>query len=283
MAFHGKGNSRGRGHHDSPTAFSMSSQRLESPSAERNKEPIWDVLSSKILPRLRNENTNNNNNNNNNEPWKILEIAAGAGVHTEHLASRILDGCDYGSRDDDPPPPFVWYPTDPTEEALASIRSRTSSANLGTVVAPPEAVTLGASGICRFDVILCINMIHISPWEATLGLMNMAGKHLKEPEQEDSDDGGGYLYCYGPYRHEGKVVPSNENFDRSLKSRNPEWGVRNLRDVINAADREGLELVECIDMPSNNNSLIFCRRRRRKPVRPDRKATNRSNPWQDQF
>mmetsp|Transcript_2109 Transcript_2109/g.5587 ORF Transcript_2109/g.5587 Transcript_2109/m.5587 type:complete len:406 (+) Transcript_2109:135-1352(+) len=301
---------------DSPTARSLASGRLESPSAERNKEPIWEVLSSEILSRLEtNPSGEQQQQQQQQQPWRILEIAAGAGVHTEYMASRILRESTRtsasGSGDDNPfesesesevPPPFVWYPTDPTEEALGSIRSRISSANLGKVVEEPEAVTLCASGICqeqarnrllrgttksndddddddddefkfKFDVILCINMIHISPWEATLGLMKLAGEHLRQPEEEQkqerdgsggggSGSGGGYLYCYGPYRHEGKIVPSNENFDRSLKSRNPEWGVRNLRDVVDAANREGLELVDCIDMPANNNSLIFrCRKR----------------------
>jgi len=310
---------------DSPTTFSSVSKRLESPSAERNKEPIWGILSSQIFPRLRranhpngksvNDSVNDNQQKNQQndrdharEPWKILEIAAGAGVHTEYFASRLLSLSE--DNDDDnaprPPPPFWWHPTDAAVDARESIRSRILEANLGNVVAPPKALTLGASDICLssllassasastdasgtdtvdeettdLDLILCINMIHISPWEATLGLMKLAGKHLTSQHGNEGNDAAssgagdgsaaGYLYCYGPYRQDGKIVPSNENFDRSLKSRNSEWGVRNLKDVIDAANREGLELVDCVDMPSNNTSLIF---RRRRPPPPQTTTT----------
>lgn len=108
-------------------------------------------------------------------------------------------------------------------------------------------------------------MIHIAPWEATLGLMRVAGQRLREPsgDESDNDNDSGYLYCYGPYKQDGIIIPSNESFDRSLKSSNPDWGVRNLLDVVTAAKKEGLELVEKADMPANNTSLIF--RRIRKP------------------
>lgn len=250
-------------------------RRLESPSAERNKEPIWEVLCSGIVSGLRHPTKQT--------PWEVLEIAAGTGVHTEHFASRLLRELESDTSRDDVGSLLLWHPTDPTEEARASIRSRIrDNPDLSRAVALPTELTLGESGIAnhqqgndgialeedaRLDLMVCINMIHISPWEATLGLMRVASKHLREAGEEGDagptpmGSGGGYLYCYGPYRQDGKIVPSNEDFDRSLKSRNPEWGVRNLKDVVDAASKEGLELVECIDMPSNNTSLIFRRRR----------------------
>jgi len=261
MSFFSSSPSQSPSEHDSPTAFSAVTMRLESPSAERNKDPIWGILSTRVVPFLP------------PRPWSILETAAGAGVHTEYFASKLLE---IDNDDSQPPPPFVWRPTDPMEEALGSIMSRVAEKNLGAVVATPQQLTLGASGVnleqsssdalklqtdetTPLDLVLSINMIHISPWEATLGLMRVAGQRLREPSSSDSASNGGYLYCYGPYKQEGIVVPSNENFDRSLKSRDPDWGVRNLVDVVKAAEKEGLELVEMVDMPANNTSLIFRR------------------------
>lgn len=185
--------------HDSATAFSAASKRLESPSAERNKDPIWGVLSTKVIPNLSND-----------KPWTILETAAGAGVHTEYFASKLLQEKSA----------FVWHGTDPTEESLQSIAARVAEhSGLDAVVALPKKLTLGASGVDKdascsdplpddsLDILLSINMIHISPWEATLGLMKVAGERLREPS--DASDGG-YLYCYGPYKQEGIIVPSNE-------------------------------------------------------------------------
>ena len=205
--------------HDAPTAFSAATMRLESPSAERNKDPIWGILSTRVVPFLP------------PRPWSILETAAGAGVHTEYFASKLLEfstsTTDGGDTDDSQPPPFVWHPTDPMEEALGSITSRVAENILGVVVATPQKLTLGASGVnpeqsssdalklqtdekTPLDLILSINMIHISPWEATLGLMRVAGQRLREPSDSDSNSDGGYLYCYGPYKQDGIVVPSNE-------------------------------------------------------------------------
>ena len=208
------------GGHDSKTAFSAVTRRLESPSAERNKGPIWDVLSTKVIPRL----------GDSHRPWTVLETAAGAGVHTEHFASELLRmvvagegeaGTDGGGSSG---LPFVWHPSDPSREALESIAARVEEhpATLGRVVAAPKQLTLGSTGILEeesrngddggnngpLDLLISINMIHISPWEATLGLMKVAGQQLRAPT--DNDDEGGYLYCYGPYKQDGIIVPSNE-------------------------------------------------------------------------
>jgi len=91
-------------------------------------------------------------------------------------------------------------------------------------------------------------MIHIAPPEATIGLMECAGKTLRK---------GGMLLCYGPYKIGGTAVESNLNFDRSLKSRDSRWGVRNLEDVIEVAKKEGLTFDSYIEMPANNLSVLF--------------------------
>mmetsp|Transcript_8893 Transcript_8893/g.19048 ORF Transcript_8893/g.19048 Transcript_8893/m.19048 type:complete len:110 (+) Transcript_8893:1-330(+) len=99
-----------------------------------------------------------------------------------------------------------------------------------------------------FDLVLCINMIHIAPWEATVGLMECAAQFLRK---------GGMLVLYGAYKIGGTSVESNLKFDESLRSRNPAWGVRNLEDVVEAAEKEGLESVQNVAMPANNMSLLF--------------------------
>ncbi|KAG7356624.1 DUF938 domain containing protein [Nitzschia inconspicua] len=238
----------------SQTLSSRSMMKLDSPSAQRNKQPIWEVLSNNVLPRLQIPSDNH-------QTLRVLEVAAGCGVHTEHFALALSDLFGKGS--------IKWYPTDPTQEFLASIQCYIDDRAdvLSDIVAPPMSLTLDSSGIqesatktelfassvkSTLDVIICINMIHISPWQATLGLMKLAGETLSEK---------GCLYCYGPYKIGGTALESNLNFDASLRSRNPSWGVRDIEAVMEAASKEGLELVEKIEMPANNLSLIFQRKR----------------------
>eukprot|EP00980_Cylindrotheca_fusiformis_P016565 scaffold4966_cov204-Cylindrotheca_fusiformis.AAC.2 len=218
-----------------------SAAKLDSPSAQRNKEPIWDFLSSNPLASPTGANG-----------IRVLEIAAGAGVHTEHFANRIASTPAGKSS-------CTWYPSDPSEESRASIQCYIDENKLGEIVKSPLPLTLDKNGIIEnetkdalsgldLDLIICINMIHISPWEATLGLMKLASEKLCNK---------GYLYCYGPYKVDGNAVESNLRFDASLKSRNPSWGVRNLEDVCAAADDQGLELIRKTEMPANNLSLLF--------------------------
>jgi SAM-dependent methyltransferase len=164
--------------------------RLDSPSAQRNKEPIWGVLSTKVLPLLLKEEDVNLN---------ILEIAAGVGVHTEYFALELVGEI----------PSFQWFPTDPDEASRASIEAHISDARLASLVRDPLPLTLDKNGIMEpstvsalpdLDVIICINMIHISPWEATIGLMKTASQKLRK---------GGILLCYGPYKEGGTAVESN--------------------------------------------------------------------------
>lgn len=174
--------------------------KLDSPSAQRNKEVILDVLTSKVLRRTRNETPE--------RPLRILEIAAGSGVHTEHFASQLSQGGRFLS----------WFPTDPTDDALSSIDCYSRDAQLLEKCGVNKALslTLNETGIeevstsdllfCsgnnedKLDLMICINMIHISPWTATLGLMALASERL-EPD--------GVLYCYGPYKEGGTAVESN--------------------------------------------------------------------------
>ncbi|CAB9497951.1 Methyltransferase-like 26 [Seminavis robusta] len=211
--------------------------KRDSPSAQRNKEPIWNMLSAKVLPAIPKK----------DEPLRVLEIAAGCGVHSHHFSLQL----------DQTKTPFLWYPSDPEESSRASIQAYLDDEpTLKDKLQSPIDVTLHEDGPTdpnlvnglTFDLCICINMIHISPWSATLGLMNLAGNKLSS---------GGILFLYGPYKVNGSAVESNLRFDMSLRSRDPSWGVRNLEDVFAAAEKCGLEHVETIEMPANNLSVIL--------------------------
>jgi len=195
--------------------------RLEAPAAARNRQPILDVL-GEHLPR----------------EGLVLEIASGTGEHTAHFASAL--------------PQLTFQPSDPDAAARASIDDWVRTLGLANV---RTALTLDASAgswpIERADAILCINMIHISPWAATVGLIAGAARRLPA---------GGLLYLYGPYHRDGKpTAPSNHAFDLDLRQRNPAWGIRNLEDVASLAATHGFAAPRIVEMPANNLSLLFTR------------------------
>ena len=192
------------------------------PSTARNRDPILSVLK----PRLPNRGV-------------VLEIAAGAGEHAVYNAAAF--------------PNLQWQPTDPDPDALASIAAWRAHAALPNLLPPLrlDASTPDAWPVDRADAIVNINMIHISPWAATQGLMTGAGRLLPE---------GGSLFLYGPYIEPGiETAPSNLLFDLDLKARNPAWGLRRLDEVAALAAQHGLELSERLSMPANNLVLIFRR------------------------
>ncbi|HEX2830831.1 MAG TPA: DUF938 domain-containing protein [Burkholderiales bacterium] len=193
--------------------------RLTSPACDRNKEPILEVL-RRVLPKS----------------GLVLEIAAGSGQHAVHF-SRAL-------------PMLTWQPSDADAAARASIEAWAAGEALPNLMPPIELdVRREPWPIERADAIVCVNMIHISPWTATLALMRGAGAILP---------GDGVLYLYGPYRVGGRhTAPSNEAFDASLRTHDAEWGVRDLDDVVKVAGAEGLALVETAAMPANNLSVVF--------------------------
>ena len=166
----------------------------------------------------------------------VLEIASGTGEHALFFARTF--------------PGLTFQPSDPDPAALASIEGWRSEAGAPNLLPP---VRLDASAdewpLDRADAILCINMVHISPWPATQGLMAGAGR-LLAPDAP--------LYLYGAYRRQGvETAPSNEAFDQSLRSRDPEWGVRQLEDVVAEASKHELALESVVEMPANNLSVIF--------------------------
>jgi SAM-dependent methyltransferase len=196
--------------------------RLASLACDRNKGPILEVL-RRTLPKS----------------GVVLEIAAGSGQHAIHF-SRAL-------------PMLTWQPSDADASARASIAAWAEDAGLPNLMPPLELdVRKQPWPIDRADAIVCINMIHISPWTATLALMRGAGAILPA---------GGVLYLYGPYRIDGRhTAPSNEAFDSSLRAQDPEWGVRDLAEVVEVAGAESLALIETVAMPANNLSVVLRKR-----------------------
>ncbi len=209
--------------------------RQYAPATERNREPILEVL-LQVLPPT----------------GSVLEVSSGTGEHALFFAPRLR--------------PRNWIPSDPNPVARASIaawREHCPADNLYPPIALDACDSVWAvereelpdslQGIdFERDPIVAIaniNMIHIAPWSACLGLMAGAGRILPP---------GGILYLYGPFKQGGRhTAPSNVAFDESLRSQNPEWGVRDLDDVVAAAKEHHLSLLKTYAMPANNLSVIF--------------------------
>lgn len=193
--------------------------KRSSPAAERNREPIARVLAD-VLPRQ----------------GRVLEVASGTGEHIAYFARAFPD--------------MVWQPSDGDLDALNSIEAYVADAGLANL-RPPVLLDAASSSwpVAAADAVLCINMVHISRWAATEGLMQGAGRLLTA---------GAPLVLYGPYRRAGvATAPSNEGFDQSLKARDERWGLRTLEDVAAEAARHGLALDHVVEMPANNLSIVF--------------------------
>lgn len=202
--------------------------RQHSPSAERNREPILAVLRD-VLPAT----------------GRVLEIASGTGQHAVCFA-RALPGLD-------------WQPSDLDADARASIAAWVAHEGLANVRAPlaldvhqPDWGAHTLDSLDQLAAVVCINMIHISPWSATQALFAGASRRLAD---------GGVLYLYGPYKRGGaQTSPSNDAFDQQLRSRDPAWGVRDMEAVVALGASVGLVCDEPIAMPANNFSLVFRKR-----------------------
>jgi len=198
--------------------------KLDYPATRRNRAPIWEVL-DRVLP----------------DEGAVLEVASGSGQHVAWFAAQR--------------PRLAWQPSSPEAEERASI-----DAWAGPLANVRPAVALDVRGAwpdARFDAVVCANMVHIAPWEATEALMAGAATVL----QRD-----GVLTLYGPFREGGRhTAPSNEAFDRSLRARDPSWGVRDREAVIAEAVGRGLLLSEAVALPANNQILVFRNTGRRRP------------------
>lgn len=192
------------------------------PAVARNRDPILAVL-RRVLPAH----------------GTVLEIASGTGEHAACFAGHF--------------PHLIWQPSDIDPRALASIAAHRAAAALPNLREPVALdVTAASWTVTEADAVVCINMIHIAPWAAAVGLLAGA-KRLLAP--------GSTLYLYGPFKEDGRhTAPSNAAFDASLRAQDPAWGVRDTGDVCALARGNGFDFVERVAMPANNLSLVFRRR-----------------------
>lgn len=195
--------------------------KQHAPATLRNREPIAAVL-ARELPAS----------------GTVLEIAAGTGEHAVFFAAAF--------------PALAWQPTDPSAEALASIAAWLEDYPGSNLAAPLllDASTPDSWPVDEAAAILCINMVHISPWEATQGLFRGAARIL--------GSSGAPLILYGPYLEQGvETAPSNLDFDASLKARNPLWGLRQAEALDALAAAHGMARTARHAMPANNIILVY--------------------------
>ena len=201
--------------------------RLDAPAFRRNHEPIWQAIGDLLADKT----------------GAVLEIGSGTGQHAVTYAQRR--------------PQLTWWPSDILASHLASIAAWRQAAALANLRSPQSIDLMNADWTWqgaddgKLAAILCFNVIHISPWTVAQNLFAGAGRLL-------ADDG--LLILYGPYMRDGvHTAPSNAAFDASLRTRNPEWGVRDLADVKVLALDNGLAPAAVVDMPANNLVLAFAR------------------------
>jgi len=200
----------------------LSSDRLFSPSAERNKGPISEVL-SQVLP----------------ERGVVLEVGSGTGQHVVQFAQAM--------------PNLIWQPSERDTDCLRSIRAWLSVEALSNV-RPPLHLDVNALHwpVASAAALVCINMLHIAPWPAAEALFSGCQSLLS---------GGGLMCLYGPFKREGRhTSPSNKDFDAFLRRQDPEWGVRDLDEVSGLADVKKFALLQTHEMPSNNLTIVFQKR-----------------------
>jgi hypothetical protein len=198
-------------------------RRQYAPATQRNREPIIEIL-LKVLPPEGN----------------ILEVASGTGEHAIFFAPRLA--------------PRYWIPSDRDPQLRASIAAWRNHFQITNLHLPLNIDATQSRWVIedeeiKIQALVNINMIHIAPWSACLGLMAGANRLLPA---------GGILYMYGPFKQNGKdTAPSNATFDQSLRSQNSQWGVRDLEEVITVAKNNNLELQNIFAMPANNLSVVF--------------------------
>ncbi len=214
------------------------SARLRSPSVARNREPILEVLAPLCAAQAGSSGADER------RAVRVLELASGSGEHAVHFASRL--------------PSVIWQPSDLELDGLASIDAWRLAESAGNVL-PPLCLdathpwrfpwSFPSGGAALFDGLVCINMVHISPWQATLGLFDNAARVLAQ---------GAFVLLYGPYRREGRhTAESNARFDAELRVRNPAWGVRALEDVVAVAEARGFALQQIVEMPRDNLCVVL--------------------------
>ena len=193
--------------------------KRHAPATARNSQPLAEVLAEELPDR-----------------GLVLEVASGSGEHAVFLARQF--------------PALGWQPSDVDVEALASVDAWAAEA-AGANLRPAIALDAAQANwpIAAADAVLCVNMVHISPWSAAVGLFTGAGRILTS---------GAPLVLYGPFIEPGReTAPSNLAFDQSLKQRNSEWGLRNTADLDELAADHGLRRTARHAMPANNLVLVY--------------------------
>jgi SAM-dependent methyltransferase len=192
------------------------------PAAARNAMPILKVL-KELLP----------------EKCSVLEIGSGTGQHSVIFSEGI--NC------------LKWIPSDIDASNFESITEWAQTA-ANNILSSPRLIDASQPDWCltsqdNIDVIVSINVIHISPWSVTKGILKGAQKFLPK---------GGFLYFYGPFiQNNVPTAAGNIAFDNSLRERHEDWGLRNLNEVEKLANKHALKLDRIVKMPSNNLSVIF--------------------------
>lgn len=190
------------------------------PAPERNKQPIFEVL-ERVLP----------------ERGRLLELASGTGQHAVYFANSLLG--------------YTIQPSDSDPENLATLRRRVALAANPRLLPPLALDVTGPLPEVDCTAVFCANMVHIAPWAASVGLFRVSA-HVLAPN--------GLLVTYGPYSFHGEhTAESNARFDRSLRDRNPEWGVRDVDALETVARAHGFALGETHALPANNFALVWTR------------------------
>jgi hypothetical protein len=194
------------------------------PAAERNKQPIGELL-RRVLP----------------ERGLLLEIASGTGQHAVHFLETL--------------PGWTIQPSETDPAHLETLRRRVSFTASERLLPPVELDVTREPPELAPTLIYCANMLHIAPWSACRGLFSVAARLLSE---------SGLVVTYGPYSVRGAhTAESNDAFDRSLRERNPEWGVRDVTAVEGVAREHGFVLAATHPMPANNLLLVWEREKQR--------------------
>jgi SAM-dependent methyltransferase len=203
--------------------------RLFGPAFERNHDAIWSAVAAFLSAQT----------------GDVLELGSGTGQHSAEFALRT--------------PGLIWWPSDIYPSHLASIEGWRRHTGLSNLRAPQRIDLTDAAWVWTADgqtgvklaAMLCINVLHISPWTVAQNLIAGAGRYLR---------GGGQLFVYGPFMRDGQhTAPSNAAFDQSLRAENPTWGVRDVADLNALAHEAGLSAAEVTPMPANNLVLAFAR------------------------
>lgn len=213
--------------------YSYKGEKLIYPAASRNKEPILQVLKRFII--CDHEQTED-------ETPLFVEISSGSGQHIAHFAPHF--------------PNVKFQPTEVDENLFGSLMYYTQNCPTKNILKPllvDIRSNLSNYGFKRnsIDYMYNANMIHISPFECTIGLFENAGAYLK-PDA--------LMITYGPYSKDGVITPeSNIQFDASLRTRDPSWGLRDINDLIKLGEENNMSLIDTVEMPANNKTLIWKR------------------------